>query len=146
MSNITKTPVAGALITSLAVATTGFAQDEPRRTITEIADGVYRATNNNHGTVFMVTGEGIVLGDPINTDFSTWLRGELENRFGVPVRYVVYSHHHWDHASGGGVFADTAQFVGHVNMLRHLALPARLDAIDGCRRAIFTPGGIGYGR
>ncbi len=134
MSNISRTSVFTTLIVPLTIAATGFAQDEPRRTITEIADGVYRATNNNHGTVFMVTDEGIVLGDPINPDFSTWLRGELDNRFGVPVRYVVYSHHHWDHASGGGVFADTAQFVGHANMLRHLALPpdsTQLTDVEG---------------
>lgn len=134
MSNFTKTSLVTAFIAPLALVTTGFAQDEPRRTITEIANGVYRATNNNHGTVFMVTDEGIVLGDPINSDFSTWLRGELDSRFGVPVRYVVYSHHHWDHASGGGVFADTAQFVGHANMLHHLALPpdsTRLTDVEG---------------
>lgn len=134
MSNITRTSVVTALVAPLALMTTGFAQDEPRRTITEIADGVYRATNNNHGTVFMVTDDGIVLGDPINPDFSTWLRGELDSRFGVPVRYVVYSHHHWDHASGGGVFADTAQFVGHANMLHHLALPpdsTQLTDVEG---------------
>ena len=134
MSNIRKISVVSALIAPLAVASTTFAQDEPRRTITEIADGVYRATNNNHGTVFMVTDEGIVLADPINPDFSSWLRGELDRRFGVPVRYVVYSHHHWDHASGGGAFADTAQFVGHANMLNHLALPpesTRLTDVEG---------------
>jgi len=134
MSNIRKISVVSALIAPLAVASTTFAQDEPRRTITEIADGVYRATNNNHGTVFMVTDEGIVLADPINPDFSSWLRGELDSRFGVPVRYVVYSHHHWDHASGGGAFADTAQFVGHANMLNHLALPpesTRLTDVEG---------------
>jgi glyoxylase-like metal-dependent hydrolase (beta-lactamase superfamily II) len=51
------------------------------------------------------------------------LKAELAARFKVPVRYVVYSHHHWDHASGGDVFADTARFVGHANMLSHLALP-----------------------
>ena len=134
MSNITRTWVFTAYIAPLALAATAFAQDEPRRTITEIADGVYRATNNNHGTVFMVTDEGVVLGDPINPDFSAWLRGELDSRFGVPVRYVVYSHHHWDHASGGGVFADTAQFVGHANMLHHLALPpdsTQLTDVEG---------------
>ena len=134
MPNITRTSVVTALIAPLALSATGFAQDEPRRTIAEIADGVYRATNNNHGTVFMVTDEGIVLGDPINPDFSAWLRGELDSRFGVPVRYVVYSHHHWDHASGGGVFADTAQFVGHANMLHHLALPpdsTQLTDVEG---------------
>ncbi len=122
------------LIVSATVVMTAAAQDAPQRTITEIADGVYRATNNNHGTVFMVTDEGIVLADPINTGFSTWLKGELDRRFGVPVRYVIYSHHHWDHATGGGVFADTAQYVGHANMLNHLALPpesTQLSDVEG---------------
>ncbi len=134
MRNISRTPLAIALIAPLILAGPGFAQDQPRRTITEIAEGVYRATNNNHGTVFMVTDEGIILADPINADFAAWLRSEFDSRFGVPVRYVVYSHHHWDHASGGGVFSDTAQFVGHANMLRHLALPpdsTRLTDVEG---------------
>jgi len=134
MSNITRTPLAGALIAPLVLAGTALAQDGPVRTITEITDGVYRATNNNHGTVFMVTDDGIVLADPINPDFANWLKGELDSRFGVPVRYVVYSHHHWDHASGGAAFADTAQFVGHANMLHHLALPpdtTQLTDVEG---------------
>ncbi|MBI4888407.1 MAG: MBL fold metallo-hydrolase [Acidobacteria bacterium] len=95
----------------------------PRRTIEPVSGGVYTATNNNHRTVFLVTPEGIVLADPINADFSKWLKAELAARFKVPVKYVVYSHHHWDHASGGDVFADTARFVGHANMLTHLKLP-----------------------
>jgi glyoxylase-like metal-dependent hydrolase (beta-lactamase superfamily II) len=45
-------------------------------------------------------------------------------RFKVPVRYVLYTHHDWDHASGGVVFADTAEFIGHQNMPAALALPA----------------------
>ncbi|MCZ0955343.1 MAG: MBL fold metallo-hydrolase, partial [Rhodospirillaceae bacterium] len=134
MSNIKKSSVVSALIAPLTLAAGASAQDEPRRTITEIADGVYRATNNNHGTVFMVTDDGFVLADPINPDFAHWLKGELDSRFGVPVRYVVYSHHHWDHASGGAAFADTAQFVGHANMLTHLALPpasTQLTDVEG---------------
>jgi glyoxylase-like metal-dependent hydrolase (beta-lactamase superfamily II) len=95
----------------------------PRRTIEPINGGVYTATNNNHRTVFLVTPEGIVLADPINADFSKWLKAEIAARFKVPVRYVVYSHHHWDHGSGGDVFADTARFIGHANMLTHLAMP-----------------------
>lgn len=99
------------------------AAQAPRRSIEQITGGVYRAMNNNHGTVFMVTPDGIILSDPINTEFAGWLKAEFATRFKVPVRYVVYSHHHWDHASGGDVFADTARFVGHANMLSHLALP-----------------------
>jgi glyoxylase-like metal-dependent hydrolase (beta-lactamase superfamily II) len=118
-----RTTVFGLSIAAL-VSSYACAQDAPEGySITPIAGGVYRAMNQNHGTVFLVTDEGIVLADPVNTDFATWLKQEFAERFGVPVRYVVYSHYHWDHASGGAVFADTAKFVGHANMLAHLAMP-----------------------
>jgi glyoxylase-like metal-dependent hydrolase (beta-lactamase superfamily II) len=91
-----------------------------QRQIVQIAGDVYRANNGNWWAVFMVTPEGIILGDPINLQFSTWLKGELDQRFGLPVRYVVYSHSHWDHAEGGAVFADTAVFVAHENMLANM--------------------------
>ena len=113
--------VGAALI--LASEAAGQTPAAPRRSIEPVSGGVYTAINNNHRTVFLVTPEGIILGDPINADFSRWLKAELASRFKVPVKYVVYSHHHWDHASGGDVFADTARFVGHANMLTHLALP-----------------------
>ena len=95
----------------------------PTRSIVNITGDLYRAQNNNHHTVFLVTDEGIIMSDPINRDFATWLRGEMEARFDQPVRYVLYSHSDWDHASGGEVFADTATFVGHENMLEALAEP-----------------------
>ena len=47
---------------------------------------VYRAQNNNHNTVFLATSEGIILGDPINAEFSEWLKAELADRFGVLCR------------------------------------------------------------
>ena len=113
------------VIAVLVVAADALGQTAapPRRSIEQVNGAVYTAANNNHRTVFMVTSEGIILGDPINVDFAKWLKAELATRFKVPVRYVVYSHHHWDHASGGDAFADTARFVGHANMLTHLALP-----------------------
>lgn len=92
-------------------------------TIEHIAGDLYKAATATHRTVFVVTDDGVILTDPISRDFSTWLRAELDSRFGVPVRYVMYTHHHWDHASGGAVFEDTAIFVGHENMIGQLALP-----------------------
>lgn len=99
-------------------------QPPPTRAIVRVTGELYRAQNNNHYTVFLVTSEGIIMSDPINRDFSRWLKAELASRFKVPVRYVLYTHRDWDHASGGIVFADTAQFVGHQNMLAPLAPPA----------------------
>ena len=106
---------------SLISAPSALAQDEPFREIVNITGDLYRATNNAHHNVFLVTDEGIILTDPISTDFATWLKGELDERFGVPVRYVLYSHYHDDHASGGAVFEDTAEFVGHENTVVNLA-------------------------
>lgn len=132
--------IACGLLAAMAVNAPALAQQEPTREIVQVSGDLYRATNNNHHTVFLVTSEGIVLTDPINADFSRWLRAQLDERFGVPVKYVVYSHKDWDHASGGAVFGDTAVFVGHENMLAHLAmppagtpLPANMQAMDANR-------------
>jgi glyoxylase-like metal-dependent hydrolase (beta-lactamase superfamily II) len=91
-----------------------------QREIVHVAGDVYRANNGNWWAIFMVTPDGIILGDPLNVQFSTWLKDQLDERFGVPVRYVVYSHSHWDHAEGGALFADTAVFVAHENMLENM--------------------------
>ena len=114
--------VAVALLVMTTLFTPVVAQGPrpPARQITSISGDLYRANNGNWYTIFLVTPEGIILGDPINVAFSTWLKEQLATRFTVPVRYVVYSHSHFDHAEGGGVFADTARFVAHENMLRNM--------------------------
>ena len=109
------------LIVALPVTQSALAQDEPFREIVNITGDLYRATNNAHHTAFLVTSDGIILTDPIGTDFSTWLKAALDERFGVPVRYVLYSHYHDDHASGGAVFEDTAESIGHDNTPVNLA-------------------------
>jgi len=117
-------PIAAGVLFGLMLGATAAAQpQQPARSIVNITGQLYRAQNDNHYTVFLVTSEGVIMSDPINRDFSRWLKNEISTRFRVPVRYVVYTHRDWDHASGGIVFADTAQFVGHVNMLAGLAPP-----------------------
>jgi glyoxylase-like metal-dependent hydrolase (beta-lactamase superfamily II) len=119
----------------LGATTTASAQQAatqpPTRAIVNIAPDLYRVQNANHYTVFLVTPEGVIMSDPINRDFATWLKAELQKRFDKQVRYVLYTHHDWDHASGGAVFADTAQFVGHQNMPQTLALPAGKLSLPG---------------
>ncbi|HUO67274.1 MAG TPA: MBL fold metallo-hydrolase [Gammaproteobacteria bacterium] len=112
---------AHALAQSRPPATGGGPPRTPPREITQIAPDLYRANNGNWYTIFLVTDAGILLGDPISVDFAAWLKGELDTRFkGKPVRYVVYSHSHFDHAEGGRAFASTATFVAHENMLRNM--------------------------
>lgn len=91
--------------------------------IGKLTGDVYYARMDDYVSAFMVTPEGIILVEPIGTEFATWLKGELTSRFHLPVKYVIYSHSHWDHASGGAVYADTARFIGHENMLKNIAMP-----------------------
>lgn len=90
-------------------------QQAPVREITKIAGEVYRFRNAGHYSVFAVTPAGVIATDPINADAARWLKAEIAQRFNQPVRYLVYSHDHADHISGGQVFADTAIVVAHEN-------------------------------
>lgn len=125
---------------ALLAVVSSEAQETPTRSIVEIGENLYRAQNNIHYTVFLVTEEGIVLADPINTDFSVWLKNELAERFDVPVRYVLYSHHHSDHASGGAVFRDSALFVSHENSVRGLELGPSDTPLEGDAAAMDANG------
>lgn len=98
---------------ALSWASVAIAQDQPVRSIVNVTGDLYRFQENNHYGVFLVTDEGIILADPISHDNAQWLKRELDERFGLPVKYVIYSHDHADHTSGGEVFAHTATFVAH---------------------------------
>jgi len=91
--------------------------------IGKLTGDVYYARMDDYVSVFMVTPEGIVLVEPIGMEMAAWLKAEMARRFSVPVKYVIYSHSHWDHASGGAVYADTARFIGHENLLKNIAMP-----------------------
>jgi len=91
-----------------------------RNAIIPITGDLYRATSGAWHSIFLVTNDGIILADPLNVEFATWLKAELADRFDVPVRYLIYSHSHFDHAAGGAVFADTATIIGHERMLANM--------------------------
>lgn len=85
------------------------------REITNVTGTLYRFRDGGAATPFLVTSAGIILGDPLSLESARWLKAELDRRFNLPVKYVIYSHHHWDHASGAAAFADSAQIVAHEN-------------------------------
>lgn len=81
--------------------------------IIAVAEDVYLFRHQTHQAIFIVTSEGVVVTDPINLEAATWLKTEIAKLTAQPVRYVIYSHHHNDHITGGRVFADQALFVSH---------------------------------
>lgn len=81
--------------------------------IAKLDEGVYLFRHQFHQAIFITTPEGVIVTDPISSEAASWLKAELKTLTDQPVRYVVYSHHHSDHITGGRVFADQAIFVSH---------------------------------
>jgi len=138
-----------ALVVLIVALTTvmhvGFAaaqqpQRAPVRSITKLTGDLYRVQNDDHYTVFLVTPAGIILADPVNVDLANWLKAQLTDRFpDRPVRYVLYSHHHQDHASGAAAFNDTAELVAHENFAGALRASTGESANAGARYAAVLP-------
>jgi glyoxylase-like metal-dependent hydrolase (beta-lactamase superfamily II) len=94
----------------------------PPRTFVQVKGDLWRAGNGNWWSLIYVTPDGILLVDPINPDFAAWIKAELERRFpDKAVRYIVYSHSHWDHVGGASIFAGShPHIVGQERILKNM--------------------------
>jgi len=117
----------GLIIPSLAVATPTFPTQEPMggkefgHSVKHVGNGIYVFRWWVYRNVFVVTDEGVIVTDPLNPKAAKLLKSEIRKVTDKPVKYVVYSHNHHDHISGGTVFkAEGAKFIGHKNLLKEL--------------------------
>lgn len=94
--------------------TAGDCPDNPRGLV-QVKGNLYRHTTGPglavHSGFVLVTKEGALVIDPAMTCTAGWLRDEIRHRFNVPVKYVVYTHGHADHISGGQVFQKDGAIV-----------------------------------
>jgi glyoxylase-like metal-dependent hydrolase (beta-lactamase superfamily II) len=102
-------------------------QTPPPFQTTRITDSVYLFRYGGHQAIFVVTPDGVIATDPIayrRPQAATTYIAEIRKISQAPIKYVVYSHHHYDHIEGGKPFKDLgAIFVAHQNA------KARLDAL-----------------
>ncbi len=114
-----------ALLALLAVAPAGArAQEAPPDELRQIADDTYAFVSRFYVSFFVVTDEGVIATDPSSQqgpERAEAYRDAIASVTDQPVRYLIYSHHHADHAIGGDVFAETATFVAHRNAVEPLA-------------------------
>ena len=126
------------------------ARPQIQTTKVEGTDGVYVFRNVGHQAMFIVTPDGVIATDPVAygrpTGGQDYLN-EIRKVTDKPVKYVIYSHHHYDHIAGGKAFKDAgATFVAHrrakerLEMLKdpHTVLP---DEVVGDNGRTITLGG-----
>lgn len=93
----------------------------------KITDNVYVFRYQNHQAMFVVTRDGVIATDPIaylRPVAATTYLAEIRKITQAPIRYLVYSHHHYDHIAGGKPFKDAGATV-----IAHRNAKARLEAL-----------------
>jgi len=93
----------------------------------EGTDNVYIFRNVNHQSIFIVTKAGVIATDPVAygrpTGGQTYV-DEIKKVTKQPIKYLIYSHHHYDHIAGGKAFKDAGARV-----IAHKRAKERLDVI-----------------
>ena len=90
----------------------------------EGTEGVYIFRNGNHQSMFVVTKDGVIATDPIAYGRPTGGQqyvDEIKKVTDKPIKYLIYSHVHFDHIAGGKAFKDAgARVVAHENATKRL--------------------------
>src|SRR2546430_1448835 len=110
-------------LATLAVAAftaTAQAQQQPTFAATKVegTDNVYIFRYVGHQSMFIITPDGVIATDPIGErrPAAKPYIEEIQKITKAPIKYVIYSHSHLDHITGGQPFKDLgAVFVAHRN-------------------------------
>src|SRR4030095_6707271 len=146
MSRLTYAIAAGVLAAaSLGVVAYAQQPAAPPFATTKVegTDNVYVFRYGNHQSMFVVTSAGVIATDPIGYGrpqaVVTYV-DEIKKVSNQPIKYLIYSHQHFDHIAGGKPFKDAgATIVAHTRAKEWLPAPGGpptglADGTGGTRR------------
>jgi glyoxylase-like metal-dependent hydrolase (beta-lactamase superfamily II) len=120
--------IVGGVLAAACLGVVAHAQQAPPPFATTKVDGtdnVYVFRYGNHQAMFVVTSAGVIATDPIGYGrpqaVTTYL-DEIRKVTSEPIKYLIYSHHHFDHIAGGKPFKDAgATVIAHRRAQERLA-------------------------
>jgi len=96
------------------VAYSPAANARPEYKTTQVAPGLYSFGAGMAFNAFMITDDGVVVMDSFDEDFAKASLEAIRKLTDKPIKYLVYSHNHYDHIGGGAVFkAEGATILSH---------------------------------
>lgn len=96
-----------------------FAQDQIKEY--KAQDNLY-LVGDRVFSLYYITPEGVIVIDPINEKIADETMKSIRKHTSLPVKYVIYSHNHWDHNMGGKIYKDQgAKFVAHTKAKENMA-------------------------
>ena len=116
----------GAALLATVLSMPAQAQQRPQIETKKIdgTDNVYLFRNGNHQSIFVVTPAGVIATDPVaygRPQGGQQYVDEIKKVTDKPIKFLIYSHHHYDHIAGGKAFKDAgAKIIAHKNVAMHL--------------------------
>jgi glyoxylase-like metal-dependent hydrolase (beta-lactamase superfamily II) len=95
----------------------------PLYATTKVTDNVYIFRYDNHQSMFVVTPAGVIVTDPISErrPAAKAYIEEIRKITQAPIKYVIYSHSHFDHIAGGKPFKELgAIFIAQRNAKKRI--------------------------
>src|SRR5215475_11818552 len=93
----------------IVLASSASAQNAPAVSTKKVdgTDNVYIFRYGGHQSIFVVTSQGVIATDPISYErpakpYIDAIKAVTDK----PIKYVIYSHHHYDHIAGGKPFKE----------------------------------------
>jgi glyoxylase-like metal-dependent hydrolase (beta-lactamase superfamily II) len=80
--------------------------------VEEIADGIFWLIGSRYQTMFLTTGEGVIVIDapqPIGTSYLEAIQEVTDE----PITHMIYSHAHSDHVGAAGIFPPEIEYIAH---------------------------------
>jgi len=106
-------------LTTTALTPAAHAQQPPPTALTKVegTDNVYIFRYMGHQSMFITTPDGVIATDPISErrPVKPYIDA-IQSVSKAPIKYVIYSHSHFDHIAGGQPFKDMgATFIAQTN-------------------------------
>ncbi len=124
--------IAAAVLAAVCLGVAAQAQQPARPPFetTKVAgtDNVYIFRAANHQSMFVVTSAGVIATDPIGYGRPEMVQtyvDEIRKVTNQPIKYLIYSHHHFDHIAGGKPFKDAGATI-----VAHQRVKDRLQILD----------------
>ena len=113
---MSKYKTSAGLVAGLLMAVGGIASAQegqpPEPTMDKVSDSVYHYFSFGYSSMVVVGEDAVLVTDPSFDPRGSMLRAAIEEITSAPIKYVVLSHEHYDHAGGTDSFTD-AQVICH---------------------------------
>ena len=139
MRDVKSVAVLAAAVLCYAGFTAARAQDDDPLAIHEVTDGLYVIPGFDGGVsggnvAVRVTDEGVVIVDDKFPHSFQMITDEVAKVTPQPIRYVLNTHHHGDHAGSNADFMRAAEVIAHTNARANMVRNEQ----DGAPRIVFS--------